>query len=199
MQILLLWVRVLGGGWEGVCRWGDVRKGSQTVRLISPFVFWPTHSERSFGKRHKLFKNPTWWTGAETSEVVTWRIASQLQCHNTSPPPPQNKMSAKSTLHCTDDRMHQSFSLALNPLGYVEEAAGFCAALEWQSFRNSSIQPTEKKHFSITACPLVSDSPLCGSHEPPPTPKPYILCLRSEHTGGKRGWKRGLPRTSYGC
>lgn len=130
------------------------------------------------------------WSRDQWGGYLKDRFPASVPQHKSHPPPPptpQNKMSAKSTLHCTDDRMHQSFSLALNPLGYVE---GFCAALEWQSFRNPSIQPTEKKHFSITACPLVSDSPLCGSREPPHSQAIHLVFEKWAYGWQKRMKKR---------
>lgn len=70
----------------------------------------------------------------------------------------QQNVRKKSTLHCTAGRKHQSFSLPLNPLRYVERLWDLCCIgiTEQKSIRF----PRREETLSITVCPPVSESPL---------------------------------------
>lgn len=172
--MLLLWVR--GGGFVRLMLDGE---GS----LINPFAFWSPRSERFLRKTRTLRESnhrPQNWLGrgglgngwGRPAEVVTEREHGQ-DCLPASAPALQapNKMSAKSTLHCTDDRTHQSFSSPLNPLGYAGRLWDLCCiGIAEQKF----IQFPHRQTLWITVRPPASDSPLWSSWLPP-----YVLWLRA--------------------
>lgn len=151
--------------------------------LISPFVFWSTHSERFLTKTHALresHRHPQTWLWGDQ-----WRWLQNVKRAGLPP----NVSNNKSIIHCTDDGQHQSFGLPLNPLGHVERLWDLCCiGTTEQKF---TLFPHREETLWITVCPLrrrlsaVWFSWLPAMH----------LVFESECTGGKRG----LPRTSYGC
>lgn len=107
----------------------------------------------------------------------TGRIASQLQRHMQV----STKCTAKSILHCTDDRMHQFAIKSPWTRGERErEALGLVL--------QKSI-PQREETLSITTFSLFQTLSVIFM-----TPAIHLV-LESKRTGGERG----LPRTSYGC
>lgn len=101
-----------------------------------------------------------------------------------------NKMSAKvhPSLHPTTGR-HQSFSLPLNPLGHVGRLWDLW--LQWNQRAEIHPTPSQRRNtlnHSVSSCFWLLSVALM-------TPaRPIHLVCESECTGGKRGWKRGLPK-----
>lgn len=181
MQVLLL----SQGGWGGGVCLSDVRRS-----LISPFVFWPTHSERFLRKTQTLWdshhhpQNGLRQGGPEKSgDQRRWlqnvTLAGLPPSISTTSP---DKMSA---LHCNrwQDNVRVSASRFKSPPRRGSGVRG-------QTF--TSVLSHREETLSIAVCPRrFRPSSVWVSW----LPAIYVLCLR----GSVYAWKRGLPSTSCRC